>query len=215
LINQFNHSLIVTAERSDNQSCLKNGYNKTMTTDLQTTLPCRLRQAIASDTPAILSLVRSVIEEYKLPFEPDGIDEDLQNVLAHYPAPHSAFFVAETVEAEGHSGLIGTIGLHQYQASIGELCRFYLAPAYRGHGLGKAILKAYLQSAYQRGYQTIILETHSCMQEALGLYQRFGFQPRERFSNQPDSFCNQALELNLNHYMQSQAESLASSMVEP
>ena len=49
-------------------------------------------------------------------------------------------------------------------------------PAYRGQGLGQALLLALLKSARERGMELATLEVRASNQAALSLYQKFGFQ---------------------------------------
>jgi GNAT superfamily N-acetyltransferase len=68
----------------------------------------------------------------------------------------------------------------------------YVAPAFRGHGLGKQLLQVVEAHARQHGVAKLRLETGIHQTEALGLYTWFGFDqiaPFGEYTNDPLSLC--------------------------
>jgi putative acetyltransferase len=62
-----------------------------------------------------------------------------------------------------------------------EVKRMYTRPAGRGRGVAKALLSA-IQDEARRAYKSVLrLETGTYQREAIGLYERMGFQPRDPF----------------------------------
>jgi putative acetyltransferase len=62
-----------------------------------------------------------------------------------------------------------------------EVKRMYTRPAVRGRGVAKALLSA-IEDEARRAYKSVLrLETGTYQQEAIGLYERMGFQPRDPF----------------------------------
>jgi GNAT superfamily N-acetyltransferase len=53
----------------------------------------------------------------------------------------------------------------------------YLAPAHRGRGLGKRLVRRALDRARQLGFRRVELETTGVFRVAIGLYESFGFRP--------------------------------------
>ncbi|KPF52806.1 hypothetical protein D621_10810 [beta proteobacterium AAP51] len=51
-----------------------------------------------------------------------------------------------------------------------------VAPAYRGQGLGKRLLQACIEKAWQKGLTRITLEARADNTAAIALYEKFGFQ---------------------------------------
>lgn len=87
-----------------------------------------------------------------------------------------------------HEGrLAGCGALKHLSNEVGKLSRLYVRPAYRGRGIGKAILDAILASAHARGFQSLSLETATFMTEAHSLYRSMGFQVTEPFRDVPES----------------------------
>ena len=75
----------------------------------------------------------------------------------------------------------GCGGLKLIGQEYGEVKRMYVRPAYRGLGLGKAILHRLAEYAQERHVSVLRLETGIYQPDAIGLYERFGFQRRPPF----------------------------------
>ena len=87
-----------------------------------------------------------------------------------------AFFV---VRCDGVAAGCG--GVQLYGREYGELKRMYVRPAFRGRGLGKAMLRHLAQYARDRGVAALRLETGIYETPAIGLYEAFGFRRRLPF----------------------------------
>jgi putative acetyltransferase len=72
--------------------------------------------------------------------------------------------------------LVGTVGLKRLADGVFELRKMYLLAPYRGRGVGRFLLTRALDEARRRGGRKVMLETATVLREAVGLYQRFGFQ---------------------------------------
>jgi ribosomal protein S18 acetylase RimI-like enzyme len=95
-----------------------------------------------------------------------------------------AFFVTRyNDEAAGCGGI-------KFYPDYGEVKRMYVRPAHRGLGLGKAMLDHLAASARQQGIDVLRLETGIYQVEAIGLYERYGFQRRTPFSEYEISSMN-------------------------
>ena len=70
----------------------------------------------------------------------------------------------------------------KFHGDYGEVKRMYVRPSHRGHGLGKAMLDHLAGCAQQQGLELLRLETGIYQVEAIGLYERYGFQRRAPFS---------------------------------
>jgi putative acetyltransferase len=87
-----------------------------------------------------------------------------------------AFFV---LHYEGKPAACG--GVKLFGSEYGEVKRMYVRPAYRGRGLGKAILDRLAGHARGRQARLLRLETGIYQKEAIGLYERWGFLRRPPF----------------------------------
>ncbi len=57
-----------------------------------------------------------------------------------------------------------------------EAKRLYVRPAFRGLGLGRALLQWAMAEARSAGYSEIVGDTMPVMRDALALYDRMGFE---------------------------------------
>jgi putative acetyltransferase len=131
----------------------------------------RLRIARDADGPAVAALVRRVLAEFGLPFDPTGIDRGLFTPGASARRAGHRFWV---LESKGR--IVGTAAVDRRGRGTCELKKMYLDRKHRGRGLGKRLLRAALAFARRAGYRRAILETHSRLTAALALYRRAGFR---------------------------------------
>jgi len=87
-----------------------------------------------------------------------------------------AFFVARYAGTPAGCG-----GLKLFGTECGEVKRMYVRPAYRGLGLGRGMLDRLTAYARERRVGLLRLETGIYQAEAIGLYERYGFQRRPPF----------------------------------
>ena len=66
-----------------------------------------------------------------------------------------------------------------------EVKRLYVRPAFRGFGLGRALLEWVMAEARAAGYSEIVGDTMPVMRDALALYDRMGFERCEPYSQHP------------------------------
>jgi GNAT superfamily N-acetyltransferase len=83
-----------------------------------------------------------------------------------------AFFLIRVDEAPAGCG-----GIQLFGAEYGEIKRMYVRPAFRGQGLGKRLLEQLADHAREHGVGRLRLETGIHQHEAIGLYERMGFEP--------------------------------------
>jgi putative acetyltransferase len=86
----------------------------------------------------------------------------------------------------------GCGGVKLYGSDYGEVKRMYVRPDFRGFGLGKRMLEYLATYTTQHGISILRLETGIHQTEAIGLYERFGFQripPFGDYFDDPVSLC--------------------------
>ena len=71
---------------------------------------------------------------------------------------------------------VGCGGIKRLDDMSAELKRIYLAPAARGHGLGRRLLAQLEQQARDNGHQRLRLDTGDRQPEALGLFLSAGYE---------------------------------------
>jgi GNAT superfamily N-acetyltransferase len=72
--------------------------------------------------------------------------------------------------------LAGCGGLKVFPAEYAEIKRMYVRPQFRGKGFAKMLLEHLSAFAREQGITRLRLETGIYQLEAIGLYERFGFQ---------------------------------------
>lgn len=72
--------------------------------------------------------------------------------------------------------LAGCGGEQLFGPAYGEIKRMYVRPQFRGLGLGKLMLYHLADYARHQGVAVLRLETGLYQPEAIGLYERCGFQ---------------------------------------
>ena len=150
-----------------------------------------LRTARSSDGPRVLNLVDTVLREFGLEIEPDGIDADLNDIELTYLRNGGAFLVLEGKDGS----LVGSVGLFREDKTTCQLRKMYLAPTLRGCGLGKYLLHYVIERARESGFKQMTLETSSKLAAANSLYTRFGFHPIKLES--PSKRADQAYAIDL------------------
>ncbi len=151
----------------------------------------KIRLATNRDAPLIKQLVFSVLTEFGLTPDPEGLDEDLNDVESTYLASGGLFEVVES----GDGAIVGTAGLVIRTDGKAELRKMYLRKDFRGRGLGRILLERMLNHARAKGVRVVELETNSSLQSAVRLYRAYGF---ELVNRAPISWrCDQVYQLSL------------------
>ena len=117
---------------------------------------------------------RQFVEEYAASLNVDlsfqDIKYEVENLDTEYAGPTGVFLLAEK-----DSTYLGCIALRRFKEGIGEIKRLYVAPAGRGHGVGRCLVEGVVAKARQIGYTRLVLDTLPSMKEAQKLYATLGF----------------------------------------
>ena len=134
------------------------------------------REIKYEDNPALAGVIKSTMEEFKINkpgtiyYEPttDHLFELFQST------PGSNYFVVElNDEIAGGAGIFPT---DQLPEGVCELVKMYIAPAARGKGIAKELIRLCITRAKELNYHTIYLESMVELKKAVKLYEYFGFQ---------------------------------------
>ncbi|MGA3133961.1 MAG: GNAT family N-acetyltransferase [Terracidiphilus sp.] len=122
-----------------------------------------------------LAAVRHLLEEYWNSFGFTPCFQNFGDELAGLPgayAPPAGRLALATIEGQP----AGCIALRRVDADRAEAKRLYVRPAFRGSGLGRALMEWAMAEARAAGYREIVGDTMPVMRDALALYERMGFE---------------------------------------
>lgn len=132
-----------------------------------------LRRIEPADNERLVKLVFTVMREFGIEPDPEGVDADIFAPGEHYIAAGGEFQVL--VDPAGT--IVGCFGVMPLENGNCELRKMYLEPEQRGRGLGKKMLAKAMGTAAELGFKTMQLETSSRMNAAIALYEAHGFLP--------------------------------------
>lgn len=93
--------------------------------------------------------------------------------------PHGTFFVAASDGAPVACG-----GVREFDGT-GEIKRMWVDPAWRGAGLGSRLLRHLEAEALRLGHTVVRLDTRDVLSEAIGMYERAGYERIDRYNDNP------------------------------
>ena len=135
-----------------------------------------------ADLADSVALFASYAEGLGVDLAYQGFAEELAAMPGKYAPP-----AGELLLARGNDGApLGCVALRPLELTgCCEMKRLYVAPAARGTGLGKALARTVIAAAEQIGYRELRLDTLPTMDQAIGLYQSFGFEPIAPYYDTP------------------------------
>lgn len=121
---------------------------------------------------------RILLREYAAQLDVDLCFQDFETEMAHLPShygpPRGTMLLARVDGALAGCCALRPLDSSDY-ANASEMKRLFVRPQYRGLGLGRLLAEAILDSARQRAYGCVLLDTLSSMETARALYQDLGF----------------------------------------
>lgn len=135
-------------------------------------------------TPEHLALVRALFEEYWQSF---GFTPCFQNFAAEvaglpgYYGPPAGRLALAFVNEEA----AGCVALRAVDVARCEAKRLYVRPAFRGRGIGLALLEWLIAEARAARYREMLADTMPVMTQALAMYDRRGFQRTAPYAPEP------------------------------
>lgn len=128
------------------------------------------------DRQTAAGVIKTVLEEYGLPWQPELADRDVIEVEDAYLNAGGEFWVVEQ-----DTVIVGTAAYQPIARGKNavEIRKMYLLPEIRSKGLGKYLLLELEKAIAIQNYQEIWLETVTILKEAVKLYERNGYEPTE------------------------------------
>jgi ribosomal protein S18 acetylase RimI-like enzyme len=119
--------------------------------------------------------VHTLFQEYAASLEVDlcfqGFEEELAALPGDYVRPHGRLLLAFWNDEAA-----GCVALRRIDPNVCEMKRLYVRPAYRSHGVGRALALRVIAEAGQAGYRSMRLDSLPSMKSALSLYRTLGFR---------------------------------------
>jgi DNA-binding MarR family transcriptional regulator len=114
---------------------------------------------------------------------PTGFDpgDPLGSQASSMSSPHGLFLLARTDDGE----VAACGGVQRHDAETGEIKRMWVAPDWRGVGLGRRMLAALEDGAAELGYCHVVLDTNATLTEAIAMYESAGYAPIARYNDNP------------------------------
>lgn len=131
----------------------------------------------SADDEAIKALMREYAESLGFSLAYQDFETELADFPGKYAPPEGALLLA-TVGGEA----AGTVALRKLDATVCEMKRLYVKPAFRGRrtpdgrSIGRALAEDIVAVGRERGYRRLRLDTiGGKMLQALSLYRSMGF----------------------------------------
>nr|PMI52497.1 GNAT family N-acetyltransferase [Vibrio splendidus]PMI75513.1 GNAT family N-acetyltransferase [Vibrio splendidus] len=127
------------------------------------------------DNTVVANVIRQVSYENGLTEDKGyGVaDPTLEDMFSVYNNERSQYWVIEldgkVVGGGGFAPLAGML-------EVCELQKMYFLPETRGKGLAKRLVNMSMEKAKELGYQHMYLETTECLNAAVKLYEKLGFE---------------------------------------
>lgn len=126
---------------------------------------------------AVASYVAELDRRFPGGFDPGPATDDDARRLS---PPDGAFVVARL-----GSAVVGCGGLQTIAPGVAEIKRMWVAPEARGRGVGRGLLDVLEARSRAMGHEVVRLDTNATLTEALGLYAGAGYEPIERYNDNP------------------------------
>ncbi|WP_151980327.1 GNAT family N-acetyltransferase [Acinetobacter guerrae] len=135
-----------------------------------------IRPIQVQDNAAIAQIIREVSKEYGLGTDAGFAVSDpiLDQLFDVYQQPNSQYWVI----VDQHENVFGGGGIAPLagETNLLEIQKMYFLPILRGQGFAHKLLQQGFSFAKQQGFKSCYLETTAVLKEAIGLYEKVGFQ---------------------------------------
>ena len=128
------------------------------------------------DDAAIAGIIRENLEKYHLDIPGTAyFDPELDHLSSYYNSGSDERVYFILTDESGR--VIGGAGMEKFSGfdRCAELQKLYVAEGWKGRGYGKLLLKTVEAYARDAGFRRLYLETHSNLEVAMQMYEKYGF----------------------------------------
>jgi ribosomal protein S18 acetylase RimI-like enzyme len=149
----------------------------TSSSDEFTVAPARTQIELTSAA----ALFRAYARSLPVDLGPQGFSGELKSLPGPYAPPSGELLLAKRGDH-----VLGAVALKALEPpDVAEIKRLFVRPQARRIGVGKALAAAILNTARERGYSEVKLDTLPEMESAIALYKSFGFTPIPPYGSHP------------------------------
>src|SRR6188768_2103451 len=142
---------------------------------------------IGRDDPEVRRLYADFVREADGPlvYDRKGAGVDLEEEIAKGPPPDLAPPGGVLLLARAGGEPAGLGGVRYLDTAIAEVKSMYVAPPFRGSGLGRQILARLDEIALEHGCRAVRLDTSDYLTPAVGLYRAAGYREVPAYNQNP------------------------------
>ena len=137
-----------------------------------------------------LDSIRDLFREYEKELDEDicfqSFEEELKDPLKKYGPPSGDLVLAYWQDEPDSYRVAGCIALSRLKEDgVCEMKRLYVKPSFRKNKIGRLLVEDLLNSAKEKNYKKMRLDTFLKLQAAVHLYEQFGFKNISAYYNNP------------------------------
>ena len=159
---------------------------------IQAWLKERNMHLITKDDDAVIAaIIRANLERDHLDIPGTAYFElELDHLSRYYNSGSEARTYFILTEESGR--VIGGVGMEKFPGfdRCAEVQKLYVAEGWKGRGYGKLLMKTIEEYARAAGFRRLYLETHSNLEVAMRMYEKYGFH----LSGRPESVVHSTMD---------------------
>lgn len=123
-------------------------------------------------------------------YDADGWRAELEGLPGRYAPPAGEILLAFAGDAPAGCVALQPLGPEPgrkrgQEPEVCEVNRMFIRPEFHGRGVATALMRALMDTARERGYALMRLETGDLQPEAISLYRRLGFRDAPAYHEHP------------------------------
>ena len=141
-------------------------------------------EIVEVNTPEDIAGLRQLLEIYGEVRKHDAALGDYEQELAELPGIYARPAGCALLAYVG-AEVAGCVAYRPLETGVCEMKRLFVSDAFKGRGIGKALVERLIEEARNAGYRKMRLDTHRWMETARQLYSRFGFKEIDAYNQNP------------------------------